>query len=182
MRTDTRAAGALIAAIGATASMVMLAGGAQAAPYATTASISVSTTNPAIGANLTVVGEGYPLSASVNVFIESTPVLLRTIQADSTGQFATTITLPTRFTGAHDIVGTSGSSTARASIFIGPMGQVGGVTLPPPGAGAGSPRAGGPSVGGVTLPKTGAQILGLSVLGAVLVAGGVTLVRRRRLA
>jgi 5'-nucleotidase len=77
---------------------------ATAYPPTTCASLSVSTTNPQPGEQITLSSSGMPANATVKIFLHSDPILLATVHTDATGSFTATVTLPDGITGTHTIV------------------------------------------------------------------------------
>jgi hypothetical protein len=74
------------------------------------ASLSVSTTNPLPGETITVSGTGFVANANVRLELDGTTPL-KTVQADGSGNFTTSVTLPSSVTGTHTIVATTGIPT-----------------------------------------------------------------------
>jgi hypothetical protein len=112
---------------------------------------------------VTVSGSGFVPNELIDLTLHTETVLLKTVQADSSGAFSTTVTLPTGVTGSHTIVATgrSGESnvpTANMNI----------------GCAAAQPVAEGLSNTGVAIMSIG----GVGVL--LLVAGGLVLFSSRR--
>lgn len=180
MIATKRTAGVLGAAFGAGASLVMLAGTANAAPYADTPSISVSTGNPAKGGSLNVLGEGFGSKENVAIDLHSTVVRLLVTTTDGTGQFSATVTLPSSFECRHFISATGATTgrAANANIVIGSCDDDNDHDSDD--HDRGSSHNGHKDNGG-SLPRTGAAVAGTALLGAALVGGGVTLRRRQKI-
>lgn len=165
------AATAGVFAVGA-ASVALLAGAAIAAPYTNGPTQSISTSNPEPGGKVSVAGGGMVAKEKVAIELHSTPVLLKTVQADANGAYSADVKLPTDATCSHELVavGKTSGRTVATDIVIGDPAH-----CPELNGGAGAGAGGGSS-----LPKTGAQVAGIALLGAALVGGGVTLRRRAK--
>lgn len=174
MNATRRTASVVGAAVGVGTSLVMLAGAANAAPYADTPSISVSTGNPDVGGSLTVTGDGYGFGENVAIDLHSTTVRLVVTAADGTGQFSVRVKLPSGFKCNHVISGT-GVTTGRganANIVIGSCDK------DDDDHSDGGHRDHENHHG--SLPKTGAEVAGTALLGAALIGGGAVLRRRQK--
>jgi hypothetical protein len=157
----------VLASLAALIAMLGFATSASAAPYANQATLSVSTTNPAVGGTLTVSGSGYAAGETVNLTLESASVSLGSAVANASGDFTTSVTLPSGFSGQHTIVGTGATSGESASVVIciGSCGTSGS---------ASSGGGGGLAITGVAVAVIG----GLGVL--LLIGGGLMLLAGRR--
>ena len=83
--------------------------------------ISIEVTTGFVGAVIEVTGTGYGVGESVEMFWDSTGstgTLLKTVNADAAGSFATTITVPQATDGKHLIVGRGTVSNAKPSRSI----------------------------------------------------------------
>ena len=131
--------------------------------------VAVSSSTVAPGGSLTVTGTGWLPASSVSVWIESTPVLLKSgVAVDSNSEFTTSVIVPADIEpGPHTIFSTGTTTTgevgaaASASITV-----------------TGSTTDG----SGDNLADTGSNILPIGALGGVLLATGigtVVLFRRR---
>ena len=76
------------------------------------AALAVSTTNPQPGGTLTVTGSHFVKNASVRLELHSHRFVLATVQADASGNFSTSVTLPAGVTGTHTIVAATGVPTS----------------------------------------------------------------------
>lgn len=141
-----------------------------------TPTLKASSTTVRAGADLTLTGTGFPAGAEVRFTLHSTPVVLGTAKADSSGTVSLTATVPSATTaGAHEIVGAAGDASARVSITV--------TAGNGPGDGDGGPSDGGPSDGG-DLATTGGDNAWLLPVGIgagvlLLIGAGLLLVRRR---
>jgi len=112
-------------------------------------------------------GSGFGADTNVIVSIHSTPTVLGSGTADSSGNFVDTVTIPSSTTpGRHTITlsGTNPDGTARALTTT--------ITVSAAAAAQGS-----------GLPFTGAEIAGMSLAGVALIGGGIVLLlaaRRQR--
>jgi hypothetical protein len=154
---------------------MLLAPAANAAPYPPTvcASLSVSTTNPLPGQEITVSGINFVANASVRLELHTTIYVLKTVTADADGSFSTTVKLPDGVTGTHTIVAATGAPNA-SDCPANPV-QIIHIQL-----GGGSTSAG-PGGGGTSF--TGVDILAMLVGASALIGVGVALNRsgkRRR--
>jgi hypothetical protein len=102
---------AIVALAVAAFGSMLLAPAASAAQYPTTvcASLSVSTTNPLPGQEITVSGENFIANASVRLELHTTIYVLKTVTADADGAFTTTVKLPDGVTGTHSLVAATGA-------------------------------------------------------------------------
>lgn len=155
--------------------------------YQESATISLSATTVAPGDTVTVSGSGFPDSAPVEVTLESTPVKLTDVTADSSGAFSTTVTIPANTSvGAHKVVATWATYPVSAPLEVkaptfddagpsGGSGASGGASSPAavPFSGKGGPLA----RSGVTDPRA----LWITV-GGLTAVGAAMLWRRRQVA
>jgi hypothetical protein len=144
------------------------ASGPRMAPYgATTITFTVSTTNPTPGQGIigtvTQAGPG----DSIDIVIDSTPIMLARLVADPNGEASTTLAIPCDFTGAHTIVATDRVTGASAAVPV---------TV------ASATSAFGCLVASKTLATTGTDVIaiGASALGLLAAGGLVIYVSRRR--
>jgi hypothetical protein len=156
---------------------MLLAPAASAAPYPPTvcASLSVSTTNPLPGQEITVSGENFIAGASVRLELHTVIYVLKTVDADGAGSFTTTVKLPDGVTGSHTIVAATGAPSG-GDCPTDPLQLIHIQT------GGGSTSAG-PGGGGTSF--TGVDVLAMLIGAAALVGVGVALNRsgqRRRAA
>lgn len=110
-----------------------------------------------------VSGSGYAPGGSVDITIESDPILLKTIRTDAAGAFVTTVTIPAGIpAGVHTLKATGPDPAGGLRVL------------------SMSVTVTGESGGGV-IPRTGGDIAALAGIGAAaLLAGGGVLVARRR--
>lgn len=135
---------------------------ANAAPYTNQATIAVSTQNPPVGGSLTISGEGFAAGETVSLSLHTQTYNLGSANADDSGRFTTTVTLPSGVSGVHTILATGLSSGQTTSITI---------TI---GSSVSSSAGGG-------LPNTGVAVLGVGGVGAaLLIAGAAMLVVGQR--
>ena len=167
MPSMKRPQAALIAVFALFVAAVAFAGPANAAPYTSQATCSVSDQTPAAGSSLTLSCSGFGANETVNITLHSHGVtVLAPGATNASGAFSTTVTLPAGVTGTHTLTAVGATSGRTASVSI----TIGAVT-----------SAGGPTGGG--LPFTGAAVMGISSLAVLLLLGGVLMVftsRRRR--
>lgn len=148
--------------IAVTAGLLLLLGAQVAlAQYGTSGPVQVSTSNPAPGDSMTVTGSGYAGGSQVRITIESDPVHLATVTADSSGLFSTVVSIPTGFSGRHDIVATgidpAGSVRVLASSIV-----VG--TIPLPDTSTDAPPVGAARSDGLIFTGAGIGILAVACL------------------
>lgn len=138
--------------------------------WAATRGVTANASEVAQGGQVTLSGGGFGAGETVEIWLNSTPVLLSSLPASASGTFSTTLTIPADAApGAHTLVAT-GLSSGRS--FSTP------ITI----TASGSSSGGGASVlaeGG--MDTTALQLVGLSsLLGTTLIAGGAALMLRRR--
>lgn len=160
---------------------VLFASTANAAPYTNAPTLSVSTSNPAVGATLTVAGADFVAGTTVDLTLHTQTYDLGTATVDAGGSFTTTVTLPAGVSGTHTLTATDPAGntilTASLTIVIGADNSGGGSN------GAGSAGNGALAAGGGNggLAYTGAPVTGIVVVGLLLLlAGFVTLLTSRR--
>jgi hypothetical protein len=145
------------------------------------------------GQTFTATGTGFAPFATVNFGIYSTPLLLATVSADSSGVAKATITIPADFTGNHTVVA-AGTGASGSPLYLTAGTKVASNSTTTP-SGSGSHGVGGVSTsrgpgvgpnGGTSsgLANTGARVnpIALTQLGllALLVGGGLLVATRRR--
>ena len=165
MSTRRRLGAPLIVLFGVIMAVVAFAGPASAVGYANQTVVTVSNQTPKAGSSLTFCGSGFQPGETVTIALDNGTTYPSAV-ADSSGAFCTTLVLGASLTGTHTITAT-GTSGATASVQI----VVAGVS-----ASANPPAAAG-------LAFTGAAVLGIGSLGALLLVGGAALVlagRRRK--
>jgi hypothetical protein len=161
-----RPLGALIALFGVIIAVTAFAGQANAAPYTTQPTTSVSDQTPAAGSSLKFCGSGFKPGETVTISLDNGTHFPSAV-ADSSGGFCEAIVLGVSLTGPHTITAAGTSSGATSSVQI----QIAGV----------SASAGPTTVGG--LPFTGAAVVGIGSLAVLLLLGGALMVfagRRRK--
>lgn len=131
--------------------------------------VAVSSSTVAPGGSLTVTGTGWLPASSVSVWIESTPVLLKSgVAVDSNSEFTTSVIVPADIEpGPHTIFTTGTTTTGEVGAAASASITVTGST---------------PDGSGENLAATGSNIIPIAALGGALVATGlgtVVLVRRR---
>ncbi len=166
---------------------VLFASTANAAPYTNAPTLSVSTSNPAVGATLTVAGADFVAGTTVDLTLHTQTYDLGTATVDAGGSFTTTVTLPAGVSGTHTLTATDPAGntilTASLTIVIGADNSGGGANGAGSagngsGAGNGALAAGGGNGG---LAYTGVPVTGIVVVGLLLLlAGFVTLLTSRR--
>ncbi len=172
---------------------VLFASTANAAPYTNAPTLSVSTSNPAVGATFTVAGADFVAGTTVDLTLHTQTYDLGTATVDAGGSFTTTVTLPAGVSGTHTLTATdpAGNTVLNASltIVIGADNSGGGSNGAGSagngssngngsGAGNGALAAGGGNGG---LAYTGVPVTGIVVVGLLLLlAGFVTLLTSRR--
>lgn len=110
---------------------------------------------------IVVSGAGFSPGGSIDITIESTPILLKTVAADATGAFTTTVTIPSGLApGGHTLKATGPD----------PAGGLRVLSIAVTAAGPGG-----------TLVRTGNEVVPLAAVGVAAVAAGAgTLLLRRR--
>ncbi len=89
--------------------------------------ISISRNVVAPGETVIVTGEDFVPGESIDLFLLSDPVFLKTVTADSTGSFSTEVTIPLNTPpGLHQIRASSGTCTLTADINVTASGGPGG--------------------------------------------------------
>lgn len=165
MPVSKRTVAVLLAVLAMIAAATTFAVSANAAPYATAATLSVSNQTPVEGGSFVVSLSGFRANEGITLTLGST--VLATGTTDSSGSFSSTVTLPPGVTGQQTIVGTGASGdTSSVTITIGAASAAG--------------SSGGSSGG---LPDTGVAVIGVGVLGVLLLIGGGFLLiagKRRR--
>ena len=113
------------------------------------------------GDAIVVSGAGFSPGGSIDVTIESAPILLKTVGADATGAFTTTVTIPSGLApGTHTLKATGPDPAGGLRVLS--------IAVTVSGAGG-------------SLVRTGSDVVPLVAVGLVAVAVGAgTLVMRRR--
>jgi hypothetical protein len=182
MKATNRLIAALIGTIALLVTAVLFTVSANAAPYSNQAAISVSTTTPAVGANVSFGGSGYTSGERVSFTMGS--FNLGSVAAGVDGTFNLSAALPAGISGTFTIVAVGATSGRTANITITIGGATAGGTTN--GATAGGTTngttAGGTSSGsGGDLASTGVAVVGIGALGvALLVGGGFVLMAGKR--
>ncbi|HEX5367593.1 MAG TPA: LPXTG cell wall anchor domain-containing protein [Acidimicrobiales bacterium] len=183
----------------AAATMLAVAGAAQAQPYPPLApTITLSSTVVVRGETVTVGGAGFAASSTVTITFFSHPVVLGSTTTDGNGGFSTSVTIPsdaklgTHTMTAHGTAadGRPASASTTLTVVAGTAGISGGGGAPGVAAeevafdelleGAGVGTFEREAEGG--LPRTGGDSVPLARIGAALLAvgGGLLFVTRRR--
>ncbi|MEP7193833.1 MAG: hypothetical protein ABI903_13315 [Actinomycetota bacterium] len=157
----------LIVIFGVMVAMVAFASPSSAAPYTTQPTTSVSNQNPVAGGTVTFSGSGFLAGETITITLDN-GTTFPSVVADASGAFSTTLTLSASLSGTHTLTATGATSGRTSSTTI----QVA----------AASANAGVvPSSGGLAF--TGAAVVGIGALGALLLVGGAAMVlatRRRK--
>jgi hypothetical protein len=133
-------------------------------PPTTCATISVSTTTPAVGEAITVTGKNFGPNAKVTLTLHTRTYVLGSVTTSATGTFTKRVTMPAGVAGNHLLSATGGNPLCQpdpVQISIG----VGATETPGPNSPPGT-------------AFTGVDVLWLVALAAVLIALGVALNRR----
>lgn len=122
MSINRRSRSALVGA--AVLATFTLAGAAPAAavPYADEPSVETMDPNPDVGGTVTLQIDGFDPNETIYIELHSTPVLLKIVQSNSSGEVSTTVQLPSDARCQHAIVVHDAASedVASTQIFIGP--------------------------------------------------------------
>jgi titin len=149
--------------------LLLLLSQAVLAQYEPTGPVTLSSTTPTAGGQLTVSGDGFAPGSQVQVIIESEPVLLATVTTDAAGSFTVDVTIPTSFSGEHLIVAT-GIDPAGSVRVLGTTIVVAALQVPPTST----------SVVDATPQGSDAVVLALAGAGIVAMTGSLLLATRRR--
>jgi hypothetical protein len=187
MHTRKRSNAAFVVILGMLIAMVAFSGPANAAPYVTKASISLSTQTPRMGAKIRVCGRGFRSQQIVKITLDRR-IFLRYLRTNRSGAFCATVKLPARVAGAHRMWAVAYKKSASARIRILQPGhtRVAGVSAGVGGTTSGATTSGGTvsgetasgetTSGGTTesgeLAFTGATVIGAGALGGLLLVGG----------
>jgi hypothetical protein len=163
MPTSKRFTAPLIVMFGVIIAMVAFAVPANAAPYATQPTTSVSNQNPVAGSSVTFCGQGFLPGETVAIALDTTTEA--SVTANASGDFCTTVVLGATLTGTHTLtaVGVTSGRTSSTQVRIATAQASAGTT------------------GGLAF--TGAAVIGIGALGGLLLIGGATMVlagRRRK--
>jgi hypothetical protein len=164
MPTSKRLGAPLIVVFGIIAAMVAFAVPADAAPYTTQPTTSVSNQTPAAGSAVTFCGQGFLPGETVSIALDN-GTRYPSVTTDTSGAFCSTVVLGATLTGTHVLTATGQTSGRTSSTEI----RVAGVS------------ASGGTTGGLAF--TGAAVIGIGALGGLLLVGGVTMLlagRRRK--
>jgi hypothetical protein len=151
--------------------MVAFATPANAAPYTTQPTTSVSNQSPTAGGTITFSGSGFLPGETIAITLDN-GTTFPSVVANASGAFSTTITLSAGLSGTHTLTATGTTSGRTSSTTI----QVAAAS-----ANAGVAPSTGASTGGLAF--TGAAVVGIGALGALLLVGGAAMVlasRRRK--
>ena len=118
MPTTKRLNASLMVMFGVIVAVVAFAGPAEASPYTTQPTISVSTQTPKMGSSLRVCGTGFHARARVTITLDR-HIGLGSVVTDRSGAFCKTVRLPARVSGDHTVWATDGhGGSASAAIHI----------------------------------------------------------------
>jgi hypothetical protein len=166
MTTKRRLGAPLIVMFGVIIALVAFAAPANA-DYAKPTTVSVSNQTPKAGSSVQFCGKGFQPGETVTIGLDNGTTYSSAV-ADSSGAFCSTLVLGATLTGTHTITARGATSGATASVTIVVVAGVSANASPPAAAG---------------LAFTGAAVLGIGSLGALLLVGGAALVlagRRRK--
>jgi sialidase-1 len=171
MPTSKRLGAPLILMFALFIAMTALAVPANAAPYTTAPSTSVSNQTPTAGSSLTFCGSDFEAGETVTITLDNGTTYPSAV-ADASGAFCTTIVLGASLSGTHTLTATGTTSGRTSSTQI----QVLGVST-----NAGPTTNGGTTTNG-GLAFTGTTAVGIGALGTLLLLGGtaILLASRRR--
>jgi hexosaminidase len=143
--------------------------GADAAGYppTTCAMLSVSTTHPLPGEEITVSGTNFLPNANVRLELHSPSYVLKTVTTNGSGSFTTQVKLPNGVFGTHQLVAATGAPSTCPTPTITLHIQKHGA--------AGSSAERGGSGGGTAF--TGVDVLLIVLVAALLIGAGVALTR-----
>jgi hypothetical protein len=163
----------LILMFGVILAMVAFATPANAAPYTTQPTTSVSNQSPTAGGTITFSGSGFLPGETIAITLDN-GTTFPSVVANASGAFSTTITLSAGLSGTHTLTatGTTSGRTSSTTIQVAAASANAGVV---PNTGV-TPSSGG-------LAFTGAAVVGIGALGALLLVGGAAMVlasRRRK--
>ena len=166
MPASKRLRAPLIVMFGVIMAMVTFATPANAAPYATQPTTTVSNQSPTAGSSVTFCGQGFLPGETVTITLDNA-TKYPSVAADTSGGFCTIVVLGATLTGTHTLTATGLTSGRTSSTTI----QV---------LGASTTAAPTPPKGGLAF--TGANAIGIGGLGGLLLLGGgaMVLVARRR--
>lgn len=136
--------------------------------------LTASDTTPEVGQTITVSGTGFAPGASVDITLEPGAVKLGSTTADATGAISALVTIPASISPGDYRLKASGAALGGGLTIIETsivIHEAGGGSANTPSSTAGSP--------GETLPRTGSDIVRLSVLGLLVLAGGAALLVAR---
>jgi hypothetical protein len=142
--------------------LLVLAAQAAIAQYTPTGSLTLSTDHPAPGAIVTVSGTGFAIDSNVYVTLESQPLLLATVTANASGDFAVDVTIPASYSGQHTLAATGTDPQGSERVLTSTI-QVGA---------ASSPK-------NAPAQSSDAFVLAIAAAGIVLLTGAIILVMRR---
>jgi hypothetical protein len=134
-------------------------------PPTTCATISVSTTTPAVGEAITVTGKNFGPHAKVTLILQSKTYVLGTVTTSATGTFGTDVTMPRGLTGHHILSAQGGNPLCQADPIEIVIGANGASPTPGPNGPPGT-------------AFTGVDVLWLIALAAALIVVGIALNRR----
>jgi hypothetical protein len=160
MSTRRRLSGPFILMFSVIIAVVAFAVPANAAPYTTQPTTSVSNQAPTAGSSVTFCGQGFQAGETVAIALDN-GTSFPSVTADGSGAFCTTVVLGVSLTGTHALTATGATSGRTSSTTI----KVLGVS----------------ASGGLAF--TGAEVIGIGALGGLLLISGAIMVfagRRRK--
>lgn len=169
-----RALRAIAVAVASATVALALAGGAGAAYPITSGDLSVGSSTAVGGGAVTLSGGGFEPGSSLTVWLRSDPVQLAAINADATGSFSTTVTIPADTVPGEHTLEVRGPAAEGGTLVLSDTFTVA----------EREPEDTGGSSGGdddeSSLPSTGLPLLPLLFAGGGLVAAGLALAAANR--
>lgn len=98
--------------------IALLATQVVVAQYTPSGSVTVSTATPAAGGEVIATGQGFAAASEVRVTLESTPVLLATVTTDQAGSFTARVTIPSGYSGTHQLVATGVDPSGSVRVLV----------------------------------------------------------------
>jgi hypothetical protein len=172
MPTSKRLRAPLIVMFGVIIAVVAFAIPANAQPYTTQPTTSVSNQSPTAGSSITFCGQGFQPGETVTITVDN-GTTYPSATADTSGAFCKVLVLGASLTGTHTLTATGTTSGSTSSTTIKVLGVSANAA---PTSGGAAPTSGG-------LAFTGANAIGVGALGGLLLLGGAAMVlagRRRK--
>jgi hypothetical protein len=166
MSANTRLRTPLIVMFGVIMAMVAFATPANAAPYATQPTTSVSNQSPTAGSNVTFCGSGFQAGETVTIALTN-GTTYPSVATDTSGAFCSVVVLGATLTGTQTLTATGLTSGRTSSTTIKVLGVSANAAPTPATSG---------------LAFTGTNAIAIGGLGGLLLLGGgaMVLVGRRR--